>query len=67
MITKEINIEVIEMGLDVFGSTEKFQLWLNTPNLALGSQIPMQLLCDSNGNERVISELVRINYGLLVP
>lgn len=58
--------EVTNVGLDVFGSMEKFKLWLDTPNFSLGSMKPIELLRDSYGKELVISELTRINYGILV-
>lgn len=58
--------EVTNVGLDVFGDMEKFKLWLDTPNFALGSIKPIELLMDSYGKEMVISELTRINYGILV-
>lgn len=58
--------EVTNIGLDVFGSMEKFKLWLETPNFPLGNSKPMDLLRDSYGKELVISELTRINYGILV-
>jgi putative toxin-antitoxin system antitoxin component (TIGR02293 family) len=57
--------EVTNVGLDVFGDMEKFKLWLDTPNFALGSLKPLELLSDSYGKEMVISELTRINYGIL--
>lgn len=58
--------EVSKVGLEVFGELEKFKLWLKTPNFSLGSLIPMELLKNSYGKELVISELTRINYGILV-
>jgi putative toxin-antitoxin system antitoxin component (TIGR02293 family) len=58
--------EVTKVGMDVFGKMEKFKLWLETPNYALGNIKPLDLLSDSYGKELVISELVRINYGILV-
>lgn len=58
--------EVTSIGLDVFGDMDKFKLWLDTPNFALGNLKPMELLKDSYGKELVISELTRINYGILV-
>ncbi len=57
--------EVTNVGLDVFGDMEKFKLWLDTPNFALGNLKPKELLKDSYGKEMVISELTRINYGIL--
>jgi putative toxin-antitoxin system antitoxin component (TIGR02293 family) len=58
--------EVTNVGLDVFGSMEKFKLWLRTPVYALGNLKPIELLKDSYGKEMVISELTRINHGILV-
>lgn len=57
--------EVTNVGLDVFGDMEKFKLWLETPNFSLGNLKPLELLKDSYGKELVISELTRINYGIL--
>jgi putative toxin-antitoxin system antitoxin component (TIGR02293 family) len=57
--------EVTSVGVDVFGDMEKFKLWLDTPNFSLGNLKPMELLKDSYGKEMVISELTRINYGIL--
>lgn len=58
--------EVTEIGIDVFGSLEKFKLWLDTPNYALGKLKPVELLKDSYGKEMVVSELTCINHGILV-
>lgn len=58
--------EVTDLGTDVFGSSEKFKLWLETPNFALGNMKPMELLKDSYGKEMVMGELTRINHGILV-
>lgn len=58
--------EVTNVGVEVFGDLEKFKLWLDTPNFPLGGLKPMELLKDSYGKELVISELTRINYGILV-
>lgn len=58
--------EVTKVGLDVFGNIEKLKLWLNTPSYALGKLKPIELLKDSYGKEMVISELNRINHGILV-
>lgn len=57
--------EVTNVGLDVFGDMDKFKLWLETPNFSLGNLKPLELLKDSYGKELVISELTRINYGIL--
>jgi putative toxin-antitoxin system antitoxin component (TIGR02293 family) len=58
--------EVTNVGREVFGDMEKFKWWLDTPNFSLGNLKPIELLKDSYGKELVISELTRINYGILV-
>jgi len=57
--------EVIETGKNVFGSNDKFKLWLETPNFALGKSRPMDLLKYSYGKEMVLTELGRIEHGIL--
>jgi putative toxin-antitoxin system antitoxin component (TIGR02293 family) len=57
--------EVTHAGLDVFGSMEKFRLWLDTPGFALGNAKPIDLLKDSYGKDLVLAELNNINYGIL--
>ncbi len=57
--------EVTNVGKEVFGDMEKFKLWLDTPNFALGKMKPIELLKDSYGKELVLGELTRINYGIL--
>jgi putative toxin-antitoxin system antitoxin component (TIGR02293 family) len=57
--------EVTHLGLEVFGNKDKFKLWLETPNYALGKLSPLELLKDSYGKDLVIGELTRINHGIL--
>lgn len=57
--------EVTFKGIDTFGSIEKFKLWLETPNYALGKMKPFDLLKDSYGKDLVLSELHRIDHGIL--
>ena len=56
--------EIFILGNEVFGDPDKFKLWLETPNFALGSVIPSSLLADSYGQELLVNELTRINYGI---
>jgi putative toxin-antitoxin system antitoxin component (TIGR02293 family) len=57
--------EVTNLGVEVFNDIDKFRLWLNTSNYALGNTSPKDLLGDSYGKELVIGELTRIKYGIL--
>lgn len=64
--TRLSSAEVTIFGVEVFGDMEKFNLWLDTPNLSLGGLKPIELLKDSYGKELVIGELTRVNHGILV-
>jgi putative toxin-antitoxin system antitoxin component (TIGR02293 family) len=52
-------------GVEVFGSSEKLDLWLSAPNLALGDKKPKEFLDNSFGISMVKDELTRIEYGVL--
>lgn len=57
--------EIFILGNEVFGDPDKFKMWLETPNFAIGSLKPTSLLADSYGQELIINELTRIHYGIL--
>jgi len=57
--------ELFLLGNEVFGDAEKFKLWLETPNFALGKMRPSSLLSDSYGQDLVVGELNRISHGIL--
>ena len=52
-------------GVEVFGSAEKFNSWLDTDNLALGNSKPKVFLDNSFGINMLRDELTRIEYGVL--
>lgn len=52
-------------GIEVFSTTEKFNSWLETDNLALGSIKPKMLLDNSFGISMLRDELTAIEYGIL--
>ena len=56
--------EVTHTGLEFFKSNEKFRLWLDTPNFALGNLRPIELLKDSYGKEMVMAEITRLSHGI---
>lgn len=53
------------LGVEVFGDNEKFNTWLEAPNVALGSIKPKQLLDNSFGIGLLKDELTRIEHGIL--
>ena len=52
-------------GVEVFGTPEKFNSWLETSNLVLGNSKPKMLLDNSFGINMLRDELTRIEYGIL--
>lgn len=57
--------EVLEKGMEVFGSRQKLQTWLHTPLLALGQRAPLSLLDTSFGTRMVMDTLGRIEHGVI--
>jgi putative toxin-antitoxin system antitoxin component (TIGR02293 family) len=53
---------VTEMAIRTFGSDAAAEQWLSTPAIALNGFRPLDLLHHSEGVERVIDLLVRIDY-----
>ena len=51
-------------GTEVFGTEEKFIMWLETKNSALGNIIPKKLLDIADGINLLKDELTRIEYGV---
>ena len=54
-----------KFGIEVFGNKEKFNIWLETQNLALGGIKPKELLDNTFGIALLKDELTRIEYGVL--
>ena len=52
-------------GIDVFGSKEKFDTWLDTLNISLGSIRPKEILDSAFGIDWLQDELGRIEHGIL--
>lgn len=52
-------------GIEVFGSADKFNSWLEAENLALGKVKPKLFFDNSFGINLLKDELTRIEYGVL--
>lgn len=57
--------EVVARGVEIFGDKEKFLSWMKTPNFTLNNITPASLLSSRFGNEIVLDELGRIDYGVI--
>jgi len=57
-------VEVIQLGLEVFGSEDKFKLWLYNPKFIFNDMRPIDLLQSSYGKDMVLTELHHIEHGI---
>jgi putative toxin-antitoxin system antitoxin component (TIGR02293 family) len=53
-------------GQEVFGSMDKFKLWIKAPSLIFNGEAPVSLLDTSAGFDMVFTELGRIEHGIFV-
>lgn len=51
-------------GEEVFGSIDKFKLWMKTPGLIFNGETPVSMLDTSAGFDMVFRELGRIEHGV---
>lgn len=57
--------KVIKRGKEVFGSTEKFYNWIKRNPYMLEGQLSLQSLTSAMGIEMVLTQLGRIEHGIL--
>lgn len=57
--------EVYSRGEEVFTDLKGFQVWIDTPNRALGNNKPIELLSSRYGVQMVLHELGRIEHGVI--
>ncbi|UKT64443.1 type II RES/Xre toxin-antitoxin system antitoxin [Pedobacter mucosus] len=53
-----------ERGIEVLGSERAFSSWVKSPNMALGGEVPFNLLDTRIGFNMVLQILGRIEYGV---
>ena len=51
-------------GQEVFGSMDKFKLWIKAPSLIFNGEAPVSVLDTSAGFDMVFTELGRIEHGI---
>jgi putative toxin-antitoxin system antitoxin component (TIGR02293 family) len=56
---------IFQKGQEVFGDAEKFNIWLDAKNQALGKVKPKELLDNTFGIKMIEDELTKIEYGIL--
>lgn len=55
---------LVEKGIEIFGSLERFMSWFQAPSQALGGHMPCDLVYLKTGTQMVMDELGRIEYGV---
>jgi putative toxin-antitoxin system antitoxin component (TIGR02293 family) len=58
-------ILLFKKGIALFGSKEKFDIWLNSHIVALGGIKPKEVLDSAFGIEWIMDELGRMEHGVL--
>jgi putative toxin-antitoxin system antitoxin component (TIGR02293 family) len=53
-----------DRGTEVFGSIDKFKIWIRTPSVIFKGEAPLSLLDTSFGFTMVLNELGRIEHGI---
>jgi putative toxin-antitoxin system antitoxin component (TIGR02293 family) len=53
-----------DRGEEVFGSIDKFKMWIRTPSIIFKGNTPLSLLDTSYGFDMVLNELGRIEHGI---
>lgn len=56
--------KVIERGLEVFGSYEKFLLWIRDNPYMLEGRLSLHSLASFEGINNVLTQLIRIEHGI---
>jgi putative toxin-antitoxin system antitoxin component (TIGR02293 family) len=60
-ITKTVLLDLCD---SYFGSKERTEFWLKTPNLSLGKQTPESLIVTDTGIKRVYDCIQRLQHGM---
>jgi putative toxin-antitoxin system antitoxin component (TIGR02293 family) len=55
---------VVAHAIDTFGTAKKASLWLQSPNMVLQDQLPLDMLDTDTGARAVDTILGRIDYGI---
>lgn len=56
-------LSLLKHGIDIFGTSENFYKWLETPNFHFGVKAPVDFLGTINGIKLVDDSLTGIEYG----
>lgn len=56
--------EILGMAIEVLGSREAAETWMNTPAIGLERRKPIDLLATAAGTEAVETYLTRMDYGV---
>jgi len=56
-------VKVLNEARKVFGNSADVNVWLNSPQVALGGKVPAALLFTAQGADLVLQELVRLKAG----
>jgi uncharacterized protein (DUF2384 family) len=58
--------EINQLGLEVFGDLNKFNIWFESENQTLNDKKPIDLIKEVGGRELVVGLLTRLKYGKFI-
>ncbi|HLD53110.1 MAG TPA: MbcA/ParS/Xre antitoxin family protein [Sediminibacterium sp.] len=58
--------EINQLGLEVFGDLNKFNIWFESENQTLNDKKPIDLIKEVGGRELVVGLLTRLKYGIFI-
>ncbi|MGB5819059.1 MAG: MbcA/ParS/Xre antitoxin family protein [Saonia sp.] len=56
-------ISLIKHGIEIFGTSDDFNKWLETPNIFLDNRRPLDFLNTINGIRMIDNRLIAMEYG----
>lgn len=58
-------LNLVEKGIQIFGTMKSFLAWLSKPAFGLGEKVPISIMNTITGIDLIEEELIRIEYGAL--
>lgn len=58
--------EINQLGLEVFGDLNKFNILFESENQTLNDKKPIDLIKEVGGRELVVGLLTRLKYGIFI-
>jgi putative toxin-antitoxin system antitoxin component (TIGR02293 family) len=64
IVSIDVDVDLLQRAVEVFGSENKAMRWFISPNHALGGSCPGELAETAEGRQEVLDVLGRIEHGI---